>query len=458
MKINKILLENVELVDDSVTEDDFVKLESLEEAIDLDDPNDRNAISKLAVDILKGWMEEVKENPEIAQSVGTAINPEENTVSNKVVAAAKKVADDAYAADELIEADLVTASTDAVYALNNSLDVAINQKKAGVDSTGSYPNIILSGLAGFGKTAQVKSFCKEHHLNLFACDAKSLDVATVGGIPYPKKDANGELKQVPIASSYWDKLSLPNTVLFLDEFNRAADNVAGTLLELINSHDLPITTEGEDGQYSNIKHFDNILFTVIAINPASNIFANVNEFTPEKVSRGIALIDVKGDRNELLTHLTKVYNAILENPLLPEDVHNRYEGQLNLATALLSAPAFTFDDAVDVEEIHTGNNSEGSLTQFLNYRTITGALFGCNGTKLHFLKNLNRLYHFSKKKTLMIENILKSYADKPTKGNSIFTKAQQQMADTATAAQKTQAASDTQSILSDFMQGLDDAL
>jgi predicted outer membrane repeat protein len=66
-------------------------------------------------------------------------------------------------------------------------------------------------MAGFGKTAVVKQFCKEHRINLFECDAKSLDLATVGGIPYPVKDASGKWTQRPIASSYWDALFEDNT-------------------------------------------------------------------------------------------------------------------------------------------------------------------------------------------------------------------------------------------------------
>lgn len=450
MKINKHLLEDIQLDDLGPTDDD------LTEAIDLDDPNDRATISKLAADLLKGLLSEVKQNPGLAQSLGSAVNPEENTVTKKVVQAAQKVADDSYAASELIDADLTTNEGEAVYALNNSLATALRQKRSGKDSTGDYPNIILSGLAGFGKTAIVKNFCKAHHLNIFECDAKSLDISTVSGIPYPKKDENGELKQVPIASSFWDKLSRPNTVLFLDEFNRAPDNVAGTLLDLINDHDLPITTEDENGNYTTKKHFDNILFTVIAINPASNIFANVNEFTPEKVSRGAGgLINVSGNRTELLKHLTKVYNEILNNPLLSDEDLRAYEGQLNLVTALLSSSQFEFDNTADVEKIHTDNNTLGYLTQFLNYRTLTAAIQACNGTKLQFLKNLKQLYHFSPAKTTMMQNILKSYSDKPTKGNSVFSKAQQQMASCATAAQKAQAADDTEQTLADFADSLD---
>lgn len=85
--------------------------------------------------------------------------------------------------------------------LQRSLDTALRKKNAG-DSK-NFPNVLIYGLAGFGKTSIVKEFCREHNIYLFECDAKSLDQATVGGIPYPKQNPKtGEYTQAPIASSY----------------------------------------------------------------------------------------------------------------------------------------------------------------------------------------------------------------------------------------------------------------
>lgn len=426
----------------------------VDESIDFDNPDDVKKLSDFAKQLIQGLLADAKSNKQVANAVDDVVDTKDNSVDDKVAAAAEQVADDTWKAEDLIPgSEAAVGLNNGTGALNAALITAVRNKESGVDR--DYPNIILSGLAGFGKTAMVKSFCKEHHLNLFECDAKSLDVATVGGIPYPKQDKDGALKQMPITSSYWDKLSLPNTVLFLDEFNRAQDNVAGTLLGLINNHDLPMTTKGKDGKYSTMKHFDNILFTVIAINPASNVFANVAEFTPEKVSRGVFLYNIKPDRNELLTCLRKLYGQILANPYLDDKIHRVYEGQLNIAEALLTNSAFTFDDVNDVEKIHNDNNSTGDLTQFLNYRSLTGALSACNGTKLNFLAQLF-YYRFSPAKQTMIKSILQSYADKTTKGNTVFSKAQQQAASIATAAQKNAAAVGTRKIVGDFMASLDD--
>jgi SpoVK/Ycf46/Vps4 family AAA+-type ATPase len=85
--------------------------------------------------------------------------------------------------------------------LQRSLNTALRKKSIG-DSK-NFPNVLIYGLAGFGKTSIVKEFCEEHNIYLFECDAKSLDQATVGGIPYPTQDPRtGEYTQAPIASSY----------------------------------------------------------------------------------------------------------------------------------------------------------------------------------------------------------------------------------------------------------------
>lgn len=460
MKLKKPLVEDINQIEDvqdcneECIEPAWTEIDPVDESIDLDDPKDVQTLSSFAKQLVQGIIDDAKSNKQVAKEVDNVVDVEDNSVSDEVADAAEQIADDTWKAEDLIPGSEAAISlNNGTGALNAALITAVRKKKAGDDS--DYPNIILSGLAGFGKTAMVKAFCKEHHLNLFECDAKSLDIATVGGIPYPKKDKDGTYKQMPITSSYWDKLSLPNTVLFLDEFNRAQDNVAGTLLGLINNHDLPMTTEGKDGKFSTMKHFDNILFTVIAINPASNVFANVAEFTPEKVSRGVLLYNIKPDRNELLTCLRKIYGQILANPYLDEDTHNVYEGQLNIAEALLTDRSFTFDDKNDVEKIHTDNNSTGDLTQFLNYRTLTGALSACNGTKLNFLSQLY-YYRFSDAKQTMIKNILKNYSDKATKGNTVFTQAQQKAASQISAAQRAAVGRATAQTLSAFADSLDD--
>ena len=93
--------------------------------------------------------------------------------------------------------------SDVEKVLQRALNNAVESIEDGIVEMGAFPNVLIYGLAGFGKTAKVKAFCREHNLNLFECDAKSLDIATVGGIPYPKTDPKtGEITQAPNGSRY----------------------------------------------------------------------------------------------------------------------------------------------------------------------------------------------------------------------------------------------------------------
>ena len=453
MKINKnkvILNEDIETVN-SNTESEPVdqvddKEELTEKKIELDLPDDFDIDDASRGDLVRAIRASIEQGKEAGDPAAAKAEqlPDE---------AIKKHAEDVYKAADLIENPYGASTTSAlVDKLQAALETALTDKKNGVDQ--DYPNVLLYGLAGFGKTAIVKQFCKDHHLNLFTCDAKSLDPATIGGIPYPVKDKNGKLTQRPVVSSYWDKLFADNTVLFLDEFNRAPANIQGSLLTLINEHILPMTIETEEGTANEWK-FNNILFTVCAVNPASAVFSDASELTPEKVSRFSAIHEIETTPDVLKDHLVQLYDGLLSNPLLDQDTRDKWEGQKAIAVKLLSDPAFIFDGTDEVMEIHIDNNRTGVIHNFLNYRTFVANLKQCNGTKADYLKKLSNP-NFTKRVTTMIKNILATYTDAPKKGNSVFTKAQQQAAAAATTAQKAKVSKMGQGIFDSFAASLDD--
>ena len=456
MKINKkknILAEAVEetkveapAVETQEAQDGQEDLEERKIEVELPDDFDIEDASRgdLARAIKAGMEKEVE--------AGKADDSE--TLSNAEI---QQNANDAYKAADLIENPYgATNTSEMVQKLQTALEVALANRRVGAEDLLDYPNVLLYGMAGFGKTAVVKQFCKDHHINLFECDAKSLDLATVGGIPYPVKDKSGKWTQRPIASSYWDALFEDNTVLFLDEFNRAATNIQGSLLGLINNHILPISQEGPDGKVTNKHKFNNILFTVSAINPASSSFSDVNEFTPEKVSRHPIIHEVVPDATELLNHLNRVYDAVLKNPLLPKEDVYRYQGQQALANKILTSPDFHFNSKEDVEQINTENNTEGVMHNPLNYRTFFGNLLLClDGTKATYLEKLS-YSKFTDEIVDMLTDILTDYVDLPKKGNTVFDKAAAQAAAQASAAQQASASTTTKAILDDFLDDIDD--
>ena len=327
--------------------------------------------------------------------------------------------------------------------LQRSLEVTLRNRRAGIK--GDFQNVIVSGLAGFGKTAIIKKFCKDHHLNIFECDAKSLDIATVGGIPYPKKDKKtGEVTQAPINSSYWNGLKDDNVILFLDELNRTSGRIRGSLLTLINEHQLPGTVEDpETGrQIKNVLKFPNILFTVIAINPADDVFQDNEDLDPAMVSRNPVIITQDPDIKEFMSHIKTVYDAIAACPNLSPEDQAVYAGQHEIAKALLTDRGFAFDDADDVRQIYlTKGKAPGN---YLNYRTFLALLMRSNGKKDDYIWVIQNESNLSAAKRTMIKNILATYTDKVTTGNKIFN---QQVNPGRQAA----AAADVASALDDFV-------
>lgn len=305
-------------------------------------------------------------------------------------------------------------------ALQTCLDAALDNRDAGLGND-DYPNLILEGLAGFGKTSIVKSFCREHGIYLFECDAKSLDTATVSGIPYPSRDPKtGVTTQSPIGSRYWKPLEDNKyVVLFLDEVNRAPANIRGTLLSLSNNHTLPVYKEDEDGNITTSQFYPNILFTVFAMNPASDIFPDVDQLDPAEVSRNVFVIEADGNKKEFLAHVTKLYNAILANPRLEPRLHDKYEGQFNLAQAILTDANFSFEDETAVRDNFNTTYTSHHTVNYLNYRTMFLLLKTCDGTKTGFL-NILKMSGMSRAVVSMFKSILGTYTDKPTTGNQVF--------------------------------------
>jgi predicted AAA+ superfamily ATPase len=114
-----------------------------------------------------------------AEEAGVAVDEEAVDEEAQVVKNLASIIRNPYGTGRLSDVEKVLQR-----ALNNAIDTI----EDGVVEKGAFPNVLIYGLAGFGKTAKVKAFCRKHNLNLFECDAKSLDIATVGGIPYPKTD------------------------------------------------------------------------------------------------------------------------------------------------------------------------------------------------------------------------------------------------------------------------------
>lgn len=266
----------------------------------------------------------------------------------------------------------------------------------------NFQNVLLIGEAGTGKTSIIRQWAKENNVNLFEVRAAGMDDTDLGGaISKGEGEYSGVVQR--LASTEFDKLNRPNSVLFLDEYNRAPKSVRTNLLELVNSHVVP-DPRTESGQ----RYLENFLFTVAAINPANPDY-DTDEMDMAEKTR-FRNIDVVPDPKNLLKYLTKEFQNQADKASTPQR-KTRALGRLNLAKALLTSKEFDFDNRADIEK----SKEEGNGLA-LNYRTLTNLLTGSDGTKEDFLAKWNEYANSLKKKS--VERILINYKDIDDKANA----------------------------------------
>ena len=140
---------------------------------------------------------------------------------------AKTIADVVHGVEDKLDADAVDA--DAVDAdagrgtIERALDRALDFNKEQIaNGHHNYQNVLLVGEAGTGKTERVKQWAQANGVNLLTKSAATMDDTDIGGALAPSKEGN---RAIRLTTDEFDGLSRPNSVLFLDEFNRGSDTV-----------------------------------------------------------------------------------------------------------------------------------------------------------------------------------------------------------------------------------------
>ena len=317
----------------------------------------------------------------------------------------KPSAQEKKAAREL-EAEVVEAEdkSELEKMLDHCLKRARVNQKRDPDSITDYPNLLIIGSSGFAKSSVVKSWSKANGINLYTLVLSQAGPEKIGGIigydpensNYSKELANKQLV---------DALSKPNTVLFLDEYNRAKSSVRATLLKLVQDHTLTIGSEE--------KYFPNFLFTVAAINPVSSSYETHTLDTAE-LSR-FKKYNVAPNPLEQLRFLNKKFDKDIEDAKKAGDEEREKEaaGRKAIANELLKSPKFKYSSLQDEEE--NVENAQAGLWNPTNYRNLTLALEDSDGTKDSFLQSWKEFCDPSQYKT--IEDILKNYRDIDDKAN-----------------------------------------
>ena len=298
---------------------------------------------------------------------------------------------------EVSEAD---DETELEKELDRCLQLAKRKNKRG--ARGDYPNLLIEGAAGFGKTSIVKQWAARNGVHLYARDAGKLSQEQVGGLVGYDSDDPTMVKELG-NKSFYQGLSQPNTVLFLDEYNRARGNIRGLLLKLVNDHVLP---GGPDGDI----FLPNLLFTVAAINPTSSAYETNNLDAAER-SRFKRIV-VTPNPLEHLKYLNREYGAELKDAQEDGDPDWIREvlGRIQLANTILKDPRFEYTSLQQEEKMIDDPNFTPT-----NYRSFTDALDHSDGTKESFLREWPTYCDYTQRKT--IEDILKDYKDVDDKAN-----------------------------------------
>ena len=300
------------------------------------------------------------------------------------------------------------------------LDRAYVRNKPGMNKPGfKFQAILIEGDAGVGKSNIVEQWIDEMGFNRKTIEAHHLNPEALMGIPDVHPTKQGMVMR-RLSTELLEPLKKPNTVLFIDEFNRADYNTRFAFGNLAKYHTMPIpdlgdeTTEEVFGEYGQIVggklFFNNLIMVVAAQNPYEpDIYTGTNELDGAELER-FKKVPVQADPQAVLRYFRKKYTALIKEA---EDEGNEeearmYKGRLALAESLLSSRQFKFST-------HADRLKYGKDTKYLSPRTLEDALFDSDGTKEDLLDIWD--YHCGHYKKNMVEDILKNYVDIDDKAN-----------------------------------------
>lgn len=301
------------------------------------------------------------------------------------------------------------APLDVPSELTDKLDDCLaNAMAAHAAGTHDGVDLLVTGLPGSGKTGITKQWAKDRGVNLFYLNAKNDDLgAILNGFPVDTIETDEEGNQVHKVtrsfSNALDRLDEPKSVLFLDEFNRAAPKLRASLLTLINEH----TVEGpnKDG----MREFKNLLFTVACINPSVPTDPGAMDLNDAEMSRFVDSMDWDSKVDDALRYINFHVNKLIDGLDKADENYNffyvRYNKIKNLANALLGDPDFEFDSRDDLLDLFNDK------AKMLNQRAITDAFMSHGYSKAKFLHWVDNYSKFLEKDKDMIHNILDSWVE-----------------------------------------------
>lgn len=328
---------------------------------------------------------------------------EEDIKTSMLTEAEVTLGDAAKAASEI---SAVPVEAEQKGQIETALDQALARNlKVARHGGNQFINLLLVGDSGAGKSGIVRSWAAENNINLFEVHAQGMDPTDFSAITPDLNPESATYKTiVRLASTEFDPLNRPRSVLFLDEYNRAPSSVRADLLEIINNHNII-----DPRQPNNLRHLENLLFTVAAINPPNSAYDTDRLETAER--RRFKSIDVIMEPSTLLKYLNKKFNKELQEAEEDGDKEEvaMIKGRISLANTILTNKLFNFDSREDVVKAAESDETP------LNYASLETILLDSDGTKEDFL---NLVPQYVRSNSLpMFKEILRNYKDVDDKAN-----------------------------------------
>ena len=277
-------------------------------------------------------------------------------------------------------------------------------------------NVLFVGRGGTGKTYNIKEWARSRGVNLVEKDAKTLDPTDLGGTigrRYTDDEDNRATNTVTkLSNQEFNSLDKPNSVLFLDELNRARPDVIGSLLELIQNH-VVNDQEAQGGK----RTLSGYLFTIAAINPAE---AGYDVLPLDTAMKGrLKMVSIQPTNQQCFEHIEYKFSKKIDklkklqasgenDPEIQQEITS-YIGRIAIAQKLLSDSRFEFDDGTEEAKAF----DEGYPV--LNPRSLAHALEASDGTKESFLSEWDG--YCNPEKYELVEDILAGYVDVDDKAN-----------------------------------------
>lgn len=245
-------------------------------------------------------------------------------------------------------------------------------------------NILVEGLPGGGKTATIKAWAEANGVNLVAVNAKDpdLELAINGAVMRDLSNDSDKNSIVMAYSKLLAPLEEPNSILFLDEYNRQTDDqIRASLLTLIGEHCIygqvggQVDTEKKQGYH----FFKNMLFTVAAINPAVPQDKGAAKLNDAEMSRFLRRVvfdsSPKAAASYFKWYFDKELKAITDANQDTSEADPAYAWvyattflQKHIAIYLTTSPDFRFDTKDDLQDLYNGDKTmfnQRLLTQLI---------------------------------------------------------------------------------------------